>query len=259
MKRAENLEMYSFSSKISMVFLTSCITEYPLEFEGVYCLISGQTLPEGNPDQATACADAVLRMACPSGEVIAVKEVRYGTKLTTTCQQGNTSDACCQYDAGDCFDPPYSNTAEIAACSGYNVCNKEKLTVMLSELVKRTPAAVVLTILVLPTIWSWTITAFQVSLDPADSQQWTLKYIIIFILIYSYAFPSRNMIQASTLVTWHQINGIDLSYYIQSTLPISRLKGPSETLRDILTSTYQIFRIEENINGTTKFHKWIFN
>ena len=106
--------------------MTSCITEYPLEFEGVYCLISGQTLPEGNPDQATACADAVLRMACPSGEVIAVKEVRYGTKLTTTCQQGNTSDACCQYDAGDCFDPPYNNTAEIAACSGYNVCNKDK-------------------------------------------------------------------------------------------------------------------------------------
>ena len=33
---------------------------------------------------------------------------------------------------------------------------------------------------------------------------------------------------------------------LQSTLVISNLKGPSETLRDIRTSTYQIFRIEEN-------------
>ena len=42
---------------------------------------------------------------------------------------------------------------------------------------------------------------------------------------------------------------------VQSTLVISNLKGPSKTLRDIRTSTYQIFRIEENTNRTTKFHK----
>ena len=42
---------------------------------------------------------------------------------------------------------------------------------------------------------------------------------------------------------------------VQSTLVISKLKGPSETLRDIRSSTYQIFRIEENTNRTTKFHK----
>ena len=42
---------------------------------------------------------------------------------------------------------------------------------------------------------------------------------------------------------------------IQSNLSISKSKGPSETLRDIRTSTYQIWRIEENTNGTTKFHK----
>ena len=46
---------------------------------------------------------------------------------------------------------------------------------------------------------------------------------------------------------------------IQSTLGISRLMGPSKTLRDIHTSTYQIFRIEENTNRTTKFHKYICN
>ena len=36
---------------------------------------------------------------------------------------------------------------------------------------------------------------------------------------------------------------------IQSTLVISNLKGPSETLRDIRSSTYQIFRIEENTDA----------
>ena len=42
---------------------------------------------------------------------------------------------------------------------------------------------------------------------------------------------------------------------IQSTLVISKSKGPSETLRDIRTSTYQVCRIEENTNRTAKFHK----
>ena len=42
---------------------------------------------------------------------------------------------------------------------------------------------------------------------------------------------------------------------IQSTLVISKPKGPSETLLDIRTSTYQICRIEENTNRTAKFHK----
>ena len=61
------------------------------------------------------------------------------------------------------------------------------------------------------------------------------------------------------------LNGIDVytggSYiwkkHIQLTLTlvISKLKGPSEALRDIRTLTYQIFRIEENTNRTTKLHK----
>ena len=43
----------------------------------------------------------------------------------------------------------------------------------------------------------------------------------------------------------------DILHHIQSTLVISKLKGPSETFRDIRISTYQIFRIEENTNRTT--------
>ena len=38
---------------------------------------------------------------------------------------------------------------------------------------------------------------------------------------------------------------------IQSTLVISKSKGPSETLRDIRSSTHQMWRIEENTNLTT--------
>ena len=37
----------------------------------------------------------------------------------------------------------------------------------------------------------------------------------------------------------------DLKQYIQATLVISKSKGPSNTVRDIRTSTYQICSIEE--------------
>ena len=46
---------------------------------------------------------------------------------------------------------------------------------------------------------------------------------------------------------------------LQLNLVISKSKGPSETLRDIRTSTYQICRIEENSSETTKFHEWTCN
>ena len=48
---------------------------------------------------------------------------------------------------------------------------------------------------------------------------------------------------------------INFEIHVQSTFIISKSKGPSETLRDIRTSTYQMSRIEENTNRTTKFHK----
>ena len=36
-----------------------------------------------------------------------------------------------------------------------------------------------------------------------------------------------------------------INFKVQSTLVISKLKGPSKTVRDIRTSTYQICSIEE--------------
>ena len=47
--------------------------------------------------------------------------------------------------------------------------------------------------------------------------------------------------------------------YIQSILVTSNSEGPSEILRDIRTSTYQISRIEEKIIRTTIFNKYICN
>ena len=46
---------------------------------------------------------------------------------------------------------------------------------------------------------------------------------------------------------------------IQSTLVISKSKGPSKTVRDIRTSTYQICSIEEKTIWTTNFYKWLCN
>ena len=43
--------------------------------------------------------------------------------------------------------------------------------------------------------------------------------------------------------------------HIQSTLVISKSKGPTIRLRDIRTLTYQICSIEEKTIRTTKFHK----
>ena len=43
-------------------------------------------------------------------------------------------------------------------------------------------------------------------------------------------------------------NAVLLKPYIQSTLVISKSKGPSKTVRDIRTSTYQICSIEEKNN-----------
>ena len=45
-----------------------------------------------------------------------------------------------------------------------------------------------------------------------------------------------------------------------SRLSLSRSwRDPLKHFRDIRTSTYQMFRIEENTNRTTKFHKWTCN
>ena len=48
---------------------------------------------------------------------------------------------------------------------------------------------------------------------------------------------------------------IQVHLTVQSTLVISKSKGPSETLRDICTRTYQICRVDGNTNQTTIFHK----
>ena len=60
-----------------------------------------------------------------------------------------------------------------------------------------------------------------------------------------------------SLVQKFQFHSDDMKQRIklQSTLVISNLKGPSETFRDIRSSTYQMCKTEENTNRTSKFHK----
>lgn len=87
-------------------------------------VISGQTLPEGDTDRTTVCTGDLLRGSCPVGEVIAVKDVRFGTKLASICPLSSNATRCCDYAATDCFDPPYTDTAQQTACSGKSLCNE---------------------------------------------------------------------------------------------------------------------------------------
>ena len=84
---------------------------------------------------------------------------------------------------------------------------------------------------------------------------WTTTDLCCFVKFWIFSVMTKNK------SSWWLNDSIALVLivYVQSTLVISKLKGPSETLRDIRSSTYQIFRIEENTNRTTKFHKWICN
>ena len=64
-------------------------------------------------------------------------------------------------------------------------------------------------------------------------------------------------------IVWRQFAWYAKAYFlgkirkIQSTLVISNTKGLSKILRDICTWIYQTCSIEEKINRTTTFHKWI--
>ena len=78
------------------------------------------------------------------------------------------------------------------------------------------------------------------------------------IVIYPQTPFSRMQAHAHT-VKFHPKTLFFSCAEIQSTFIISKSKWLSEILRDIRTSTYQNCRIEEKINQTTTFHKWICN
>ena len=58
----------------------------------------------------------------------------------------------------------------------------------------------------------------------------------------------NSIVKLILLCNGYYQSGTRMHNVVQSTLVISKSKGPSETLRDIRTSTYQICRIEENTN-----------
>ena len=84
---------------------------------------SGQYLPSlaGTPNRVTICQGTGTAVSCGSDSIIAVADIQYGTKLTTTCGLGNTSTGCCDYDGLDCL-VQYSGTFQQEQCSGRYVC-----------------------------------------------------------------------------------------------------------------------------------------
>ena len=72
---------------------------------------------------------------------------------------------------------------------------------------------------------------------------WNLQ----FLTSTSYNDVWRNHVQTA--------NAILTNYVIQSTLVISKSKGPDETLRDIRLSTDQMCSIEENTKQLHSFYK----
>ena len=84
-----------------------------------------------------------------------------------------------------------------------------------------------------------------------------MLYIISQYIPISWSFLTKYLIDI-LYILFTRSGDIKLLHCIQSTLVISKSKRPSETLRDIRTSTYQICRTEENTNRTTKFHKRTF-
>ena len=89
----------------------------------MFLSFSGQYLPPsaGTPYRVTVCQGASTAVACHSGSIIAVGDIKYGTKLTTTCEIRNTSAGCCVYDETDCM-KTHLGTYQQAMCSGRSVC-----------------------------------------------------------------------------------------------------------------------------------------
>ena len=80
--------------------------------------VSGQLLPEGSVNRVTACEGEILRGSCPASNVIAVKDIKYGT---TNCALNANDPECCDYESTDCL-TDYTGTAQQAVCSGRGVC-----------------------------------------------------------------------------------------------------------------------------------------
>ena len=90
----------------------------------MFLSFSGQYLPPsaGTPYRVTVCQGASTAVACHSGSIIAVGDIKYGTKPTTTCGLGNSSAGCCVYDVIDCM-AAYSGTIQQKICSGRSICS----------------------------------------------------------------------------------------------------------------------------------------
>ena len=89
----------------------------------MFLLFSGQYLPSsaGFPNRVTICRGTSTVVSCGSGSIIAIADIQYGTKLTTTCGIMDNSTGCCDYDGTDCM-TTYSGKMQQDRCFGKPVC-----------------------------------------------------------------------------------------------------------------------------------------
>ena len=80
--------------------------------------VSGQLLPEDSVNRVAECKGDILRGSCPASNVIAVKDIKYGT---TNCALNANDPDCCDHESTDCL-TDYTDTAQQAACSGREYC-----------------------------------------------------------------------------------------------------------------------------------------
>ena len=81
-----------------------------------------------------------------------------------------------------------------------------------------------------------------------------MRYVLRYIHILC-MYMAKKERQSHRFVKFYPKQMMRYIFEIYSRLVILKSKGSSETLRDVLTSAYQSFRMEEKTHRTTKFHK----
>ena len=94
----------------------------------MFAALIGQFLPSEKMETALICLGENFHGSCPLGKKVAIQDVHYGTKLSSTCGYAETSAECCKKDPSDCI-LPYVNHNQHIACSGRQTCEDVTLPV----------------------------------------------------------------------------------------------------------------------------------
>ena len=104
---------------------------------------------------------------------------------------------------------------------------------------------------------------FSIPTERNNLSNWLILSHCVFKTVGFWRLNDEVLISLTDFLSLGSVSRIiysSLICVVQSTLVISKSKGPSKTVRDIHTSTYQICSIEEKKTiWTTKFYKWLCN